>query len=203
MDVCHRFFGWRRGKDHHHYTKEELSMNDENINNEGPFDDDEHYYPEVGKEEKDEERPVFYHTTEFENAQSAIGVNTDEEPSIQEDTRESEEVPEEAPEQDPLHSIGETMLVDSLIKSLQGDHAVAAVYNYILTEAAVISPGIVPLVINKIDELLPALRNAEEGFLLSLKNVGIEAGENRTKNPFYELKRKYYALKYLLEGHTQ
>lgn len=199
MDVCHRFFNWRRKEDHHPYTEEELSMSDENINNEGPFDDGEHYYPVVGEEEKSEEHPVFHHTTEFENAQNAIGVNTDEEPSIQEDTRESEETPEE----EPLRSIGETMLVDSLINSLKGEHEVAAVYNYILTEAAVIAPGIVPLVINKIDELLPALRNAEEGFLLSLQNVGLEAGENRTKNPFYELKRKYYALKYLLEGHTQ
>ena len=131
---------------------------------------------------QDEDNPVFYHTTEFENAQNDSEANTentgvDDVPVTQEDV---------------------DALADSAIDYLRTGFRAAAVYNHIVTEYVPVAPSVPHEVIRRLDRLIPLCESATDSHELHMNILGLPADAN-LHNPFETFKRKVYALKYLLE----
>lgn len=99
-------------------------------------------------------------------------------------------------------SFSEKVVVSSLISAMKNEKHVSAIYNYIITEAVSSHPGVIDGVLAELDEIIPLCENIEERLRIDLNRLSLPI-EEVAKSPFYELKRKSYALKYLLEGHLQ
>lgn len=194
MDFCRKFMSrTRKGNqtDHDlsHKEKEDHMHYEDDIKNNPDLGVEAGEKDENPTSPQDEDNPVFYHTTEFENAQSAIGVSTNEESPIQEDTG-ADEVPVTQEDVDAL--------ADAAIDYLRTGFRAAAVYNHIVTECAPVAPSVPHEVIRRLDQLILLCESATDSHERHRTILGLSADIN-LNDPFKAFKRKVYALKYLLE----
>ena len=187
MGFCRKFMSrTRKGNqtDHDlsHKEKEDHMHYEDDIKNNPDFGVEAGEKDENPTSPQDEEHPVFYHTTEFENAKNAIGVNTE--------NTEADEVPVTQEDVDAL--------ADSAINYLRTGFRAAAVYNHIVTECVPVAPSVPHEVIRRLDHLIPLCESATDSHELHASILGLSADDS-LHNPFEAFKRKVYALKYLLE----
>lgn len=190
MDFCRKFMSrTRKGNQ----TDHDLSHKEKEDHMH--YEDDIKGNPDLGVEAgekdenpaspQDEENPVFYHTTEFENAQNDSEDNTENTENTGVD-----DVPVTQEDVDAL--------ADSAIDYLRTGFRAAAVYNHIVTEYVPVAPSVPHEVIRRLDHLIPLCESATDSHERHRTILGL-SHDTSLNDPFKAFKRKVYALKYLLE----
>lgn len=190
MDFCRKFMsrtrkGNKTDHDLSHKEKEDHMHYEDDIKNNPDFGVEAGEKDENPASPQDEEHPVFYHTTEFENAQNDSEDNTENTENTGVD-----DVPVTQEDVDAL--------ADAAIDYLRTGFRAAAVYNHIVTEYVPVAPSVPHEVIRRLDQLIPLCESATDSHELHRTILGLSA-DISLNDPFKAFKRKVYALKYLLE----
>ena len=184
MDLCRKFMSWSRGDSHdQHTTEKEDTMT---YREEDPQNIDADVANAIGVSDETDtpfvDEPATYHDEVSYNEENDVPEN------------------EEADITTGLQFDAEIM-AQNAVDFLKMGHQAAAVYNYIITEVMPVAPDTPQLVIEKLDEIIPLCENAEESYRLDLSRLSIPFAPKSPENTFRTLRRKAYALKYLLEDH--
>lgn len=190
MDFCRKFMSrTRKGNqtdhDPSHREKEDHMHYEDDIKGNPDLEVEAGEKDENPTSPQDEDNPVFYHTTEFENAQNDSEANTENT-----ENTEADAVPVTQEDVDAL--------ADAAIDYLRTGFRAAAVYNHIVTECVPVAPSVPHEVIRRLDHLIPLCESATDSYELHRTILGLSADAS-LHDPFKAFKRKVYALKYLLE----
>ena len=190
MDFCRKFISrTRKGNqidhDPSHREKEDHMHYEDDIKGNPDLEVEAGEKDENPTSPQDEDNPVFYHTTEFENAQNDSEANTENT-----ENTEADAVPVTQEDVDAL--------ADAAIDYLRTGFRAAAVYNHIVTECVPVAPSVPHEVIRRLDHLIPLCESATDSYELHRTILGLSADAS-LHDPFKAFKRKVYALKYLLE----